>query len=232
MWLLTHVSQWMGGNMPLTRLVALLKEKQVAHSSDRTIDESIVVYTMLALCPSLAVKFTTAFTRNRTTKVNLVQQSLSSMCAFNTNRRLLLSKIYDSRFMRQEKYRDILKTMEHSSQVLCTPVHDAGDQLWATYPSNALVTCIGPHRKKRSWLVEKSLLELFRSFFSVRHFHQEIEMMAQLWLECNKKKRLDSISYNAAREMAHKFKTAESESLKKRYKHARKVLQSALYTYI
>ena len=226
------VSAWLhDGAKSLHDVVSKVKLVQIPHSPEDTIRNAIQTYAMLSLCPNVSSRFAASFSRNRGIKMNLGQRLVSSVLSFNTNRKHMLRKVYESLSCRAE-YCEIMKAMEHAKQVKCFPVHDVGENIWSSYSSKVLVTCMRDSNKKRSWLVERNSVNMFRSFFRIRHFHAEVGMIFRWWLKSINYGCRENLPNAELLQVVNKFTAARGTSLLKNYIKSFEELQRTLYAYI
>lgn len=226
------VSAWLRDDAKtLHDVVSKVKLVQIPHSPKSTIRNAIQAYAMLSLCPNVSSRFAASFSRNRGIKMNLGQRLVSSVIGFNTNRKSMLRKLYESLSCRPE-YCAIMKAMEHGKQVKCSAVHDVGENIWSSYCSKLLVTCTQNSNKKRSWMIERNSVNMFRSFFRIRHFHAEVGMIFRWWLKSIHYRVRENMPNGELLQVVNKFTAARGTSLLKSYIKSFEELQRALYAYI
>jgi len=226
------VFEWLQGTTKLQEIIFKIKSKQIPQSSDRQILNVIKAYAMLSICPNISSKFAAAFSRNRSNKVNLAQTLVSSVVQFNKTRAQTLQHVYKTLSGCSDEYCKILKVLEHSTQVKCTAMHDVGTGTWSSYASKILITCTENVGKKRSWVMHRSSIVLFKSFFRIRHFHEEIGMITRWWMQSRSIPTTLSTTHSDVLKFVQEFNESESAALLHNYRKSSAELQRCMYTYI
>jgi hypothetical protein len=226
------VTCWLRGQMPLNDIVVKLKQHQLTVFSCKELKQVIRMFAILAICPSVSAKFASAFSRTRAHKRNILQKLVLVVKQFNEHRHSILCKIYENIPGSLDKYHDILKTIEHSNCVQCTLLHRGGEEQWAAHANEMLLTCSENATNKRSWIIPTNSVELFHSFFIMRHFHSIIEITAFWWMKKRRSSK-ECFEFETLLEVSNLFMKSDLvREIEESYRKSFQTLQNVLFTYI